>query len=796
MLRRRRIIIALIALTVIGSVALLTRLRFMHGMEDFYDRDHPQQRILDALGDEFVGDRWVFVAYEVDDTFSTRNLAMARQLSERLLMLSVGKTNDDDLDTPPAIEDVVGLTTVQDAYGGNSTFRSAPLVPDPIPTSKADLDRIRARAEQNPVIWRNFVGAGGRVGGMAIRLASRDRLDDADRKIIVDRMRAELATVRKEHGEVDFYLTGLPIIETDIPHLALRDTLVNAALMFAVVALIVFAALRRLRGLFLTLGIVSVASLVGLAMIPATGGTYNPISSLLLPILAALCVATIMHFLVEAGTESRLRPGEDVRRHVFIEVMRPAVFTIITTAIGFASLGLSKTRSVSIFGWATAAALLVGGLITLGLIALAFTRRPVRDYVSRRGLAVDHRSGSMLERFADVVIRRRYAIVIVGIGVVVLAAIGATRIRVGESNVDYFTAEQPVRRGAMKMDKHLGGSNSYTVSIRAEEPGTFLEPANLAKLDALAQTLRTQGYATRVTGITDFLRIMNRAFHGEKEAYRRLPETRQQVAQLLMMNTSDRVNEYIDTDRRWARIYVRTPVHDTGKLAGAFSRVEKRMAELFPAGAGFESHVTGNSRIFALNFGYVTSTQTTSLFICALVILVLMSVMFRSVSVALFTLVPNAMPIIVIFGVMGWFGLELSISTAMIGAVTLGIAVDDTIHFVQQYRNSLSEHGDIERAVRETFRVKGSAIIWSSLIFSTSFLVFLSADFTPFHLFAALSSLAMAAAVVGDLVFLPALLLVTRSRLGAALPGATRIEPQSGTDLVLATEPRAPQTGA
>jgi len=760
-LRRSHLVALTIAGILIASAVLIPRVKFMPGMEDFYDRKHPQQQVMDALEEHFVGDRWVFIPYETDDVFSRKSLVAVRKLSEDIdnIELKRGET------TLRPIEDIMSLATLKDAYGGNGMFRSDLLLPDPIPTDRSVGARVRARARGNPVIWDNFVGDGGRVAGIAVRLSPRSTLSDTDRKTTIDTLRALLAKTQKE-SQIRFYLTGLPVIETDIPYVALNDTLLGAALMFVLIGLIIFASLRKFRGLLLVVGIVSAASLAGLAMIPATGGTYNPISSLMLPILAALCVATTMHFLVESGTEMRLHPDRDVRPHVYSTVLRPAMFTIVTTSIGFASLGLSQTRSVSIFGWATAAALLVGGLLTLLIIGLAWGRKPASYWVGTNGLATGHRFDAILTRFANFVIRRKRSLTIVAGALIVICGIGATRIKTGESNVDYFRKSMPVRKGADFMTEHLGGSNSFIISVRANKENIFLEPKQLRLLAGLQKEMKDNGDAGRVMSIVDFLRVMNRAFHGEQDEYHRLPATRQQVAQLLMMNTNDRVAEFIDDDRQWVRIYVRTPTHNTGAMAGVFKRTERRLKALFPPEQGFETHVTGDSRIFGLNFEYVTTTQTTSLLVAGLVILVLMSFMFRSVTVALFSMVPNMLPILTIFGVMGWLGIELSISTALISAVTLGIAVDDTIHFIQQYRTSLAEHGDIERAVRETFRIKGAAIIWSSVIFSLGFLVFMVADFTPFHLFAALSSMAMGMAVVGDLMFLPAFLLLTRSRLG------------------------------
>jgi hypothetical protein len=159
-------------------------------------------------------------------------------------------------------------------------------------------------------------------------------------------------------------------------------------------------------------------------------------------------------------------------------------------------------------------------------------------------------------------------------------------------------------------------------------------------------------------------------------------------------------------------------------------------------------------------------SQATGLLVASALIFGLMFLMFRSLRTGLVSLAPNLLPIATNLGLMGWLGIRLDASTVMISTVALGIAVDDTVHFLQHLRARLGVHGDLERAVRETFHTKGPAIIWTSIVISLGFCVVLVSSFSPTRNFGLLICVAMLAALLADLVLLPALLLCLRTRLG------------------------------
>jgi hypothetical protein len=348
---------------------------------------------------------------------------------------------------------------------------------------------------------------------------------------------------------------------------------------------------------------------------------------------------------------------------------------------------------------------------------------------------------------------------------------GASLITVGENPVGNFRKEQPVHAGMIVMQSHgFGGSNPFVIGIRASKRDQFLEPKEIQKLEDFNKFLLEKTPVDRILGYTDYLKVMQRAFYNEDQAYYRLPETREQAAQLMLINTDERLDEYVDADRSWVRLLVRMPDHRTSTALAFMDSVDAYLAKSFPASEGYTSYVSGDEPIYAVAATSIVRTVIRTLSVSAVFILLVLIVLFRSVRVGIFTLAPNAFPIVVQLGVMGFSGVQLCTGLSMVSAIAIGIAIDDTIHYVDEYRRGVAAHGDLERAAREAMLKKGPAMVFTSVIFALGFVIFAPAQFTQLGLMGIFLAISVVAALVGDIVWLPGLLMAFRLRLAVPKP--------------------------
>lgn len=766
-LARTRVVGAILAAVCVGALALLPSLRFSEGLESFYDREHPRQQVLEAVEKEFVHGRWLFITVEVSDSvYAAPRLRQIRAVSDAL----VGRQAKNDLGVDvDAVADVLSLTTIKDIESGDQYFRTVALVADPIPDDAESLAAIAKRAGENPLIKDGMVSDDGKHTGIVVRLP--DNLHEDTVAHLVDDVRALLDATAAAHPGLSFFMTGMPAVERDTPWLTKVDTVKFTPLMLTVAALVIYYSVRRIRGVILVMSGISLASLVAIACFPLTGLRYNPLCSVLLPLVTIECVSFSLHYLIESGKMLQKYPTADVRFTVMRSLMKPTVMCWLTTAIGFGSLVFTKTNAIREFGLVMACALAAGGILIPLVIAFGWGLAPPDAYVSLRGEAVGQRFTTWMSRYLIFLERRAYAVLAVAVGLVVFFAVGASRMIVGESDIGYFEESEPVHAGALVMQRHLGGTNPVIVSIRLPnetgEGRALIDPAELKKIDDLAAFLRKEAGVDRVVSVADWVKVMNRGFQGFAPERLEIPETRQQVSQLLLINTDARLREYINPTNTWVRIVARTPEHDTAALKPIFARVEGYLATRFPASQGYDAQITGESVIFAQNCENNSQTQAWGLMSSSLTTLLMLVLLFRSARVGLYAIPANAFPIFVTLGTMGWLGIELSVATSMISSITIGFVVDDTIHFIEHYRERIETHGNVRLAIEEAYQVKGPGTVFTGIIFTVGFAIFTLSALVPLQHFGLLAATAMFIGGIGELTIGPCLLLLTKSRLGA-----------------------------
>jgi predicted RND superfamily exporter protein len=266
--------------------------------------------------------------------------------------------------------------------------------------------------------------------------------------------------------------------------------------------------------------------------------------------------------------------------------------------------------------------------------------------------------------------------------------------------------------------------------------------------------------------VVDFIELMHRGFYSEDPKQLRIPDTREQVAQLLLISPDDNVNDYVDPSYQWVRVEARLKEQSTAALDKLYLRLAAYLAEHFPASQGYRAETTGRLRLWVLSTLDIIGSQTNSLTLSFLLIFGPLFLFFRSVKAGLFTIPSNIFPVALVLGFMGWANIPVGISTSMMSSIILGIVVDDTTHFIQYLRTRLAEHGDLEMGLRETLRTKGVGMSWTAAIVAMGFGVMVLSDFLPTRVFGWLTAASMFAGIIGELLVLPPLLLVVGSRLG------------------------------
>jgi uncharacterized protein len=767
---------------VAGSVATLPFMKIQGGTAPFTDPTSKQRQLLNRVNAQFGSDNLLLIACESDDTFSARTLESIRRVGRDLGALEVRSHGQ----VSKPVAEVTSLTTIRDLIGSELNFKTVPLVPDPVPSDPAQLRRIRERALRMPILRENMLSADLRVSAITVRLV--DNVDDDVSAQVVRFARTRLQAEARAHPGLRFHSTGSVALKHDTAKYVADDLGIFIPVVYLLVTILLYVFLRRVLGVVVVFVNITICVLAGSAVLTLVGGTVNNLSAMMPPVVMVLAVATVMHFLAELSKHSRTAAPPEAFHATLHELVGPISMCALTTAVGFASLSASNMPAYRDFGIAAGITVLVSSAVSFLFISAVSRRLRPDQLVAPTGVLTSERFDWILDRYTAFASRHARKLVAGSVALFVVASGGAVWLRVDMNDIEQFHRRTKARQEAAFFQRTLGGTNVMLVSVEGPAADHFLEPDALRRVEALGEFLRRDVGAENVMSVADFVKLMHRAFLDEDEKAYRIPDTRPQVAQLMLLASDPLLGDVVDPANRWVRVVARFKDHSSANGIRLCDRVDAYLAQQFPPSAGYRAVTTGNPRIWGETVDSIVASQTNSFGLSCLLIFGPIFILFRSVRTGLFSIPSNLFPIGITFGLMGWLGINLDMSTAPVAAITLGIAVDDTVHFLAYLRMRLRVHGDVELAMRETMHMKGIGALWTCLVLTIGFSVTILSSFGPTRGFGVLAGISIVTGVIGEFALLPPLILMTRSRLGVKPP------PPAAADGAGEGAPAAPAT--
>ena len=635
-----------------------------------------------------------------------------------------------------------------------------PLVDDAQALDDAGVARVRNIALNSADIAGRLVSRDGRVAGLVITFVLPEDADPAVIEI-TDYLRALLDKARATHPDIDYYLTGLVVMNRAFAE-ATEDDL--ATLIPVVFLVIVAASAFLLRSVWGTVSIVlvmvfSVNSTMGFA--GWLGAVFSPANAGVPIIVMAISVANSVH--VVASVLLGMGRGLD-RNAAITESLRtntwPVFLTAATTAIGFLSLNSSDSPPFHVLGNFVAFGVGCAFVYSLTLLPAVLSLLPLR---APRSLAEGH---SFFDRLgAFVVARRRVLLWSAAVATLALAT-GVPRIELTDNWTKYFDDRYEFRRHTDFVVNNLTSLNTLEYSLKAEREGGITDPAYLRAVDAFAEWFRSQPEVSHVQAFPDIMKRLNQNMHNDDPAFHRLPDDPELAAQYLLLYElslpfgSD-LNDRIDVGKSATRMTVVV----TSSSSREHREIDARGQAWLRANAPqLGTAATGLTVVFAhLSRRNIESMLRGTIVAMALISFILIGV-FRSVRLGLLSLVPNFIPAIMTFGLWGWLVGQVGLAASVMVAISFGIVVDDTIHFLSKYLKARREGLPSAEAVRSVFRTVGHALWVTTAVLSAGFLVFASSGFEVSWALGLMVTTTILFALAGDFLFLPTLLMALDRR--------------------------------
>ena len=563
------------------------------------------------------------------------------------------------------------------------------------------------------------------------------------------------------------FIAGIPVEKNDISAYVREDQSRIVPLMFVLIAILIFALFRSAPTALLATLLVGCALLWTLGLFALFGKEINTVTSLISPVVIIVSLGGIIHFLSHyARIAADGRPPGLALRSALRNVLTPCFLSALTTAGGLLATAALGVPAVQDFAWFAAAGVMISFLLSISVFPLIVV------FIAGRGDGFRSPAGrGVLDRALDwsmeVVSGRPAAVMIAAVLLSAVAVSGLPRLVVDTDIIRTLRPDAPLYRATRFIDDHMGGVNSLEIMIGAAGGGKVGDRASLEKVGALQDFLESHPAVTKTFSVVDgLIHASGRPAGGGRSPIPPGAEGKLLYAAVTAASSAKgrRLRHWINDDFTRLRVAVRMKSIGTAELRAFHNRIREFARDRM--GDGLWLRMTGNTLLLANMSAVLVSRQVSGLLLAAVFVLSTIGVLFRSIRVMALSVIPNLIPIASVFGLMGWLGIPLNVPAAMISSVSMGLVVDGTIHFLYTFHFLREEGQTKEEAVRRTIRIAGKPIAAAALVLAGGFWVGVIGNFIPVVHFSFFTGVTILLAVLCDLLFLPATILVSRFRWG------------------------------
>jgi len=737
-------VIILSILVALGAASGGRFLAFNTDYRVFFSADNPQLLAFQQLQETYTKiDNIEFVVQSINGDAVTPDVMEAvEELTKKAWLL------------PFALR-VDSVSNFQHTTAKGDDLVVADLVEDARKLSKKQLETVRGIAQHEPALKTMLISKDSADTAINVTFQMPEKA--------MNEVPTATAAARKLAGEIEaaypvkIYLTGMVMMNNAFMESSMNDmgTLVPA--MYLIIIIMMLILVRSVSATVATVFVLAFSVLTGMGLAGWLGIKLTPPSSAATTIIMTLAVADAIHLIISMlasmrkGMEKRLAVIESLRVNFM-----PVFLTSITTAIGFLSMNASDSPPFHDLGNITAMGVMAAFVFAVTFLPAMLAVLPIKAKVSQTHFS------KLMDAFSDLVIRRQGFIMLasVGVAVVVLALIPLNDLN--EDFVKYFDTSTSFRKDADFTAEHLTGLYQLQYSLPSGESNGVSDPKFLAHAKAFVDWLRTQPEVQHVNSITDTFQRLNMSLHGDDPAWYKLPEKRDLAAQYLLLYELSLpygldMNNQLNVDKSSTQIIATLKNMTSRELREVSQRGEKWLDKNAP-----EMRATGIGP--GIMFAYISERNIKSMLggtlVALLLISVLITIALRSVKIGFISLLPNLLPAGLAFGVWGLMVGEVNMAAAMVTGMSLGIVVDDSIHFLSKYLRARREEGmDTESAIRYAFSSVGIAIIVTSVVLVAGFMVLAQSTFALNSEMALLTSIAISMALLADFLLLPVMLL-------------------------------------
>ena len=730
---------------IIASVIVLTlffgyQTRFISINSDIVSSlpdDDPAALLFKNIGNQFGGNEMGMIVLESDNVFKNDLLQHVKQIT-------------DSLKITHGVSTVTSLTNILDIKSTEEGIEIGKLVDEyNLPDNQSQLDSLKSYVFSKEMYKGAIVSEDGTATVIMFTL-----LPDADKQAVAKGIKEKIEAFNLPER---IYFGGLPFMLNDVSDLIISDIVWLLPIVFIVIALILYFSFKSLRGVLMPLLTAGIAVIWTIGIMVTAGHELTIILNIVPIILLAVGSAYTIHVINSFNVSKTTDINQTIIKALGYVII-PVVLAAVTTAIGFVSFVLGAYLTmIRDFGIFTAIGVMVSLILAIFFVPAltsVFSKndnKKTADLTEKKTIL----SHVILQPLSNLLFKHpKYIFSIWGI-LMVISIVGMFLIKTSTNMADYFKKDNPTRISEDLMQKKFGGSFPVFVVF----DGDVQSPEVLKTMIKTEQFMKQDPNISITQSVADLIEQMNDAMlEGEK-----IPDDRTKIEQLwFLLDGQDIMPQLVSEDL------------DRGIIQSKFASVENKEIEAFTkkmqqfieenSNENCKIELTGMPSVYVRLNDSLIKSQFSSLLIALVLVVLIVGMIFRSISKGIYATIPIIATILVLFGFMGFTGIPLDIATVLVGSIALGIGIDYSIHFISGFNSHLKENGDAEKAIEKTLLSSGKAIIINVTSVAAGFLVLLFSQLVPLQNFGLLVAISMFGSGLGSLTLLPVILILANRK--------------------------------
>jgi predicted RND superfamily exporter protein len=747
-LNRPWLVLLIAILLVFGTAYGAKNLVFKGDYKVFFSEENPQLTAYQAVQNIYSkSDNVAFILEPKNgDIFTKENLAAVYWLTTESWQV-------------PYSTRVDSISNFQYTIAEEDDLIVEDLVLDPDTLTAADMPRLKEIATNDPLLLNKIVSKSGHVSIVNVT----NQFPGIDPITEIPEVAAKIRDIKAQFEEkfpnINVQLTGMVMMNATFTETSMSDSSTLVPAMFGVVLLIMILLLRSFSGTFATL-VVIIFSIAGTMGAVGWFGFYLTGPSVSAPtMIMTLAVADCIHILTSYYFEMRQGTAKKEALQESLRVnFKPILLTSITTAIGFMSMNFSDSPPFRDLGNMVAIGVMLAFAFSITVFPALLMLLPVKA-----SKVSPERNYGIMEKFAELVIEKRKILLPATAVIIVALASFLPQNKLDDNFVEYFDTTVPFRAATDFMEENLSGLSSIEVSIDSRVSSGINDPKFLNTVSDFSEWLRAKEITDHVSTISDVLKRLNKNMHADDPAFYKLPADRELSAQYLLLYEMSLpygldLNNQLNVDKSSTRVI------GTFKNLTSVEQIELEgnMYQWFAKNApDYQVSISSPSLMFA----HIGQRNITSMLFGTTVALILISLLLafalRSVRYGVISLLPNLIPASIGFGLWYFIDGQIGLALSVVAGMTLGIVVDDTVHFLTKYKHARDKYGkSSEEAVKYAFSSVGRALWITTLVLVAGFMVLAQSTFALNADMGLLTAVTIAVALTVDFLFLPPLLML------------------------------------